>query len=292
MRAAILLRPTPNYRSDVFAEGLRRHGYQTSNRWERTPGPDDLLVLWNRNRAFGPIADIYERHGARVIVAENGYLDRADDGAKFYAVALSGHNGAGRWFVGDEPRFTVRDEPWRTEGRKVLILPQRGIGSPGVAMATGWPKGIVQRLRAITDRELIMRPHPGHQRVDKPIDFKDLWCVVTWGSGGGIKAIRAGVPVFHELSCWIGAPGAAMLANDLEHCHTPDRRLVWTHVTWAQWKLEEIGSGEAFDRLLNEDHRRLFCTPSSPLAAYWPRDGAGHRETGWQLQPQVLARAS
>jgi hypothetical protein len=258
VRAAILLRQTESYRADVFRRGLERHGYQCESRHERRPSPDDLLVLWNRTRAFESVAATYEAHGARVVVCENGYLDRAEDGSKYYALALGGHNGSGRWYVGDEPRFEVRDEPWRATGSKVLILPQRGIGKQGVAMPSSWPLVIQDRLREITDRELVHRRHPGNQRGAQPLDFSDVWCAVTWGSGAGIKALRAGIPVFHGLPCWIGAPAAAPLADDIETCQTPNRRELWTRITWAQWKLDEIGSGEAFDRLLHENHRSLF----------------------------------
>lgn len=256
MRAAILLRHTPHYRCDVFAHGLARHGYHCElGRHQRNPGPNDLLVLWNRTRAFDPVARMYEARGARVLVVENGYID---EGEKFYAVALGHHNGAGSWYVGDQPRFPVDERPWRTSGSKVLILPQRGIGEQGIAMPSGWALRITDRLREITDRPLVLRPHPGHQRVPIPLDFRDVWCAVTWGSGAAIKALHAGIPVFHEFGRWIGSPGAAPLAGDLEACHTPDRRELWTRITWAQWKLDEIESGEAFDRLLNEDHRGLF----------------------------------
>ena len=275
-----MLRHTDHYRANTFADGLRRHGFQIEQRWLRAPRPHDALLIWNRNRSTDPIASFYEAAGARVIVAENGYLDRGPAGEKFYALALGGHNGSGRWFVGDAPRFPVADKPWRTEGAKVLVLPQRGIGLRGVAMPSGWPAGVVKRLQAMTARELVVRRHPGHQRVEKPLDFDDVWCVVTWGSGAGVKALQAGVPVFHELPCWIGASGAALLADDLERCHTPDRRLVWTRVSWAQWTLEEIGSGEAFDRLLNEEDRGLFCSAHSPLAAGCPGHGDGDRTGG------------
>lgn len=258
MRAAILLRHTPHYRADMFRAGLERHGYQCQlGRWDRNPKPSDLLVLWNRNRAFDPVASVYEARGARVLVAENGYLDRVD-GEKHYALALGGHNGSGSWYVGEEPRFEVEEQPWRTTGSKVLILPQRGIGQRGVAMPNSWPHRIVDRLKAITGRPLVFRRHPGHQRAEQPLDLDDVWCTVTWGSGAAIKGLRAGIPAFHELPSWIGSSAAAPLAGDLEACHTPDRRELWTRITWAQWRLAEIGSGEAFDRLLNEDHRGLF----------------------------------
>jgi hypothetical protein len=39
---------------------------------------------------------------------------------------------------------------------------------------------------------------------------------VTWGSGAGIKAMQAGIPVFHEFEQWIGGPGAARLDGQVE----------------------------------------------------------------------------
>jgi hypothetical protein len=242
-------------------------------KWSRQPNPQDLLVVWNRTRAFDPIAQIYEAHGARVLVAENGYLDRAADGSKFYALALGSHNGAGAWFVGDGLRFEIQEQPWRKSGSKVLVLPQRGIGQRSVAMPQQWASHVMARLRRMTDREIILRPHPGHQRIMQPIDFTDIHCAVTWGSGAGIKAIREGVPVFHDFDRWIGAAAAAPLAEDIEHCHCPDRRIMWERLSWAQWKLSEIGTGEALDRLLNEEDRCLFRSSCPSLAASRALDG-------------------
>lgn len=292
MRACSLLRHGPHYRADQFAEGLRRHGYQVEAKWQRAPRPDDLLVIWNRTRSFDPIAEIYEAVGARVLVAENGYLDRGPRGAKYYALALGAHNGAGRWFVGSEPRFEINDRPWREVGSKVLALPQRGIGQRGVAMPSSWPSLIVDRLRRLTDREIVFRQHPGHQKHSPPIDFADIWCAVTWGSGAAIKALQAGIPVFYELPTWIGQAAAAPLVDDLESCHTPDRQPLWTRVSWAQWTLEEIASGEALDRLLHEEDRSLFRAGPPSLSADCASDGAGDRQIGRPCGAQEFADAS
>ena len=215
-------------------------------------------MIWNRTRSHEAAAQTYERAGARVLVAENGYLDRLD-GSKTYALALGKHNGAGRWFVGDQPRREIADEPWGPRGDHVLVLPQRGIGERGVAMPSGWPLAIRDRLAAITKRPLIFRRHPGH-RVDLPLepDFARAHCVVTWASGAGVKAIRAGVPCFYEMDKWIAGCAAARLADQIERCDTPDRGMLWRLVSWAQWTLAEIETGEAFDRLLHEDDSRLF----------------------------------
>lgn len=257
--AAIILRPGLAYRRDKFALGLGRMGYSVTDTYSRNPSPDDILLIWNRSRSNDPIAQIYERHGARVIVAENGYIGETS-GNKPYALALGQHNGRGRWYVGDEPRFIPPQKPWRGRGNHILVMPQRGIGPRGIAMPLDWPRRIMANLAAMTGRPIRMRRHPGADRPDPWPDLIDCHAVVTWGSGGGIKSIAHGVPVFHALPGWIGSCAAAPLVDDLEICSTPDRERLWRIISWAQWTADELASGAAFERLLNAPSDHLFCT--------------------------------
>ncbi len=263
-RATILFRPNRFYRADEFARGLERHGFSTSRWANRNPTPNDLLVIWNRKRQEEQTVRAYERAGARVIVVENGFLDRID-GRKYYALALNHHNGVGRWFVGDKARFEIRSEPI-PRGDHVLILPQRGIGEKGVAMPYDWPRTIRDRIAKISGRPVIFRRHPGVHPQRQPALEQELaraHCVVTWASGAAIKAIRAGIPCYHELDAWIANCASTRLADSLERCNATDSGELWRRVSWATWRMEEIQSGEAFDRLLHENHRSLFCAKQS-----------------------------
>jgi hypothetical protein len=276
-RVANLLRSNDHYRAHVFAAGLQRHGFVVEPKWQRSPLPEDALLIWNRTRGNEPIADIYERAGARVIIAENGFTPPAS--GKHYALFLDHHNGAGRWHVGDRPRHPIPEKPWRSSGDHVLVLPQRGIGERGIAMPSTWARAVLDRLALITDRPIVLRPHPGHRKNGEPdslpAQLAEAHCAVTWGSGAGIKAMQAGIPVLHEFEQWIGGPGAARLDGQLERCDTPDRDLLWTRISWAQWTLEEIGSGEAFDRLLNTPRGDLFCAREQPVGDHRPGDVRG-----------------
>lgn len=289
-RVANLLRSGDHYRASTFALGLERHGFVVEQKWQRNPRPDDMLLLWNRSRGNEVIAEMYERAGAAVLIAENGFV-RPERG-KHYALFTGHHNGAGRWYVGDRPRFPIADRPWRTDGRHVLVLPQRGIGEQGIAMPSAWGKGVLERLERATDRPIVFRPHPGHRKNGEPDtlerDLADAWCAVTWGSGAGIKAIQAGVPVFHEFERWIGAPAAARLDGQVEACETPDREALWTRISWAQWSLDEIGSGEAFDGLLNA-RGDLLCPGEQQVADHRPRDGRGRAGARPELRSPLVA---
>lgn len=241
-----MIRRTGSYRADAFAAGLERLGYAMTKHYERHPNPDDLLLLWNRSRGFEAVAQTYERAGATVLITENGYIGQPAGGGKWYALARGKHNGAGRWHIGDQPRFDIPMQPWRNGGDHVLVLPQRGIGSPGVAMPHDWVRQVTARLHQVTTRPIRVRKHPGAAKSDPTPDLVGAHCAVTWGSGAAIKAIFAGVPAFHDMPDWIGAPAALRLSGNIETCYRGPRDELLRRISWAQFSLAEIESGEAF----------------------------------------------
>ena len=251
--ASDTLRATPHYRAEVFRAGLARLGYEVGQVPKASPAPQDVLLVWNRHGLNQNYAERYERAGARVIVVENGFIGTDGSGNQLYAIALNHHLGAGEWRIGAENRWArlkIRLKPWRCSGREIIVLPQRGIGPPGVAMPTGWTDDVVRRLKAVTDRPIRVRLHPGKSRTDPWDDLQDAWAAVTWASGAGIKAIVHGVPVFHELPQWIGSPSAKFGISQIEEPFLGDRLPMLERLAFAQWTLAEIASGEAFRSVL------------------------------------------
>jgi len=203
-----------------------------------------VLLIWNRSKNREAIAKRYEDAGATVIVTENGYI------GKTKTLAVGHHSGAGSWYVGEADRWAplgVELEPWREDGEHILVLPQRSIGEEGIAMPRGWETQIEQYLKKITKRPIRIRKHPGKDKTAPPTleeDLQGCWSAVTWASGAGIKAIIAGVPVFHQLKSWIGAP-AATTEFDIESPWMGDRMPMLRRLAWSQWTWDEIKSGEA-----------------------------------------------
>lgn len=254
--AVCLIRTNVHYRHDAFIRGLVEAGYHVQSLPKKKIAPDDILVIWNRGALFQYEARRHQDAGSRIIVAENGYTDAKDaDGHQWFSLALDHHNGCGRWWIGDTPRFPLMRQnlkPWRAEGSFVLVLPQRGIGAPGVAMPRGWEQHVVKRLKVATSRPIRVRPHPGLKSLAKPIGpaLEGCHAVVTWGSGAAIKAIMHGVPAFHELVGWIGAPAARFGLQHIENPFLGDRETMLERLAWSQWTIAEIASGEAFRTLL------------------------------------------
>ena len=245
--ASVILRHEPNYRSQAVIAGFRKHGYKIASTPNPNPTEHDVLLIWNRYSRHEHHAKMYEKAGGKVVIMENGYAGNAK------ALALNHHNGAGTWTIGTEDRwhkFGVDLQPWRAGGDYILVLPQRGIGEPGVSMPRNWLINMLDKLKRHTDRPIKIRKHPGTNKcVPLEDDLANAWACVTWGSGAAIKALAYGVPVFHEFGQWIGA-SASNCNMDIESPYLGDRLPMFKRLAYAQWALDEIQSGEAFEWLL------------------------------------------
>ena len=264
-RAFCLIRSAPHYRADAFRRGLEAAGYQIVPGIRR-PDPDDMLVCWNRYDYAEVQAQHFERHGAAVVIAENGIIGATENayakqydpaGHQLYVLSLDFHNGPGRWPVGEPGRWRqhgITVKPWREDGEHILVLPQRGFGPAAVAPPKGWLDATLARLRKLTHRPVRVRPHPGNEPAVKPLeaDLDGCWCAVTWGSGAAIKALCAGIPIYSDWPMWIGFPGALPLDQIGRDVMPTDvsRETMLNRLAWCQWTVPEIASGLPFLRLM------------------------------------------
>jgi hypothetical protein len=248
-RALCLLRSPIQYRRDAFNRGLQNAGFKLATAI-RDPGHGDCLVIWNRYGGYAEEADRFERAGAAVLVAENGYLPNLV-GRKWYALALGHHNGAGSWSKGGPDRWDALGAdlgPWQPAGGEVVILGQRGIGEKGLASPDWWAERTQKRLGGR------IREHParGGKAVTLEDDLREASAVVTWGSAAAIRALVLGVPVWYDFVQWIGAKAAKPLGGWGGEPERDDaaRLAMLQRLIWAQWTLQEIESGEAITMVL------------------------------------------
>lgn len=254
MRALCLIRRSLLYKREVFVSGLEAAGYKVADSIDR-PRPEDILVIWNRYGPSDEAARRFESAGARVIVCENGYLGKHWMGGTWTAMSLNHHCGAGTWRVGDPTRWdslNIKLEPFRTGGKELLILAQRGIGEVGVASPSGWAQQVQVRYGGR------IRQHPGNSEPKIPLedDLLNVSAVATWHSGAALKALILGVPVWYEFPQWIGGLAGTWLQlygtvpvnrNESSRLH------MFQRLIWAQWELGEIANGTAFRWLLEHD---------------------------------------
>jgi hypothetical protein len=229
-RAFLNLRLTNRDRVELYAAGLRRHGFKVIPGVTFSPGPQDLLVTWNRIGVGHTAACKFEQAGLPVVVTENATWGNEFAGFRWYTLARNWHNRVGCFQVGGPERWDslgVELVPFRDSGETV-VLPQRGIG------AGGMPKNWTAPGR--------VRKHPGKGgSIPLEKDLANAGKVVTWGSGAAVKALMMGIRVESHMPGWIA-----------EQDNTDQGRLeMFRRLAWAQWRLEEIASGYAFERVLS-----------------------------------------
>jgi hypothetical protein len=243
------------YRHDIFSAGLKAAGYEIRSGLQQCQ-KGDVLLIWNRYGEYHDMATRFEQSGGTVIVAENGYLQGPKDGGDYYALARHGHNGSGWVPEGRADRFDALAtilEPWRKDGKHVLVCPNRCFGMPGMIMPVDWAGNTRRALERLTKREVRVRIHPGNEAPKKPLadDLRDAWAVVIWASSAGVHALIAGIPVICLSPYWICKSAAG---NELREIESPDmkadRMSALNRLAWSQWRLSEIESGEAFRALL------------------------------------------
>lgn len=250
MIAHIALRDSPHYRRNIFDSGFKKLGFKTQFGITK-PRSEDVLVIWNRYGIYHDKAKEFEKIGAKVLVVENAYLDRellgTDD--HWLAISVGHHVGAGKWPRGDKSRWdnlNVKLEPWREGGKETVVLLQRGIGEPGVAMPKNWTwKGRV-------------RKHPGKAGAGVPLakDLANAKEVITWASASALRAVIMGIPVFYAFDKWIGGPaGKPVSLHGKEEPLKSDeaRTNMFRRLIWAQWTRPEIESGEALEKLIKSN---------------------------------------
>lgn len=259
--AYVMIRAEPCYRADAFKQGLRAAGYliQGAPR-AQPPNPCDVLVIWNRYGRFNHYAEVFERAGARVIVAENGFLGRDAPGGPWYSLCSSMPLACGSWpvFHGEEHRWDeiayamgAKICEWRNSGNEIIILAQRGIGPPGVRQPDGWHRRTAEQLKAAGHRVRV-RVHPGENPppISLEDDLRNARAVVTWASGAAFKALLLGVPVLYGCEQWVGREAATFLrvSRNLE-ISSPERLPTFRRLAWSVWRTREIVTGLPFRRL-------------------------------------------
>lgn len=252
--ACCLIREQPHYRRDAFICGLLRAGKKLVGPGHAPSSRNDWLLIWNRYGEWEREANVWEARGGTVLVCENGYIGKDLDGLQYYAIAVHGHNGSGRWYVGDEDRFAYLGldlKPWtQNESGHWLVCGQRGIGSKTMASPFDWHMRTAKPL--LEGRHpLRIRAHPGRHEPQVPLakDLEGAAACVIWSSSSGVAALVSGIPVLYGAPHWVCETGARPIETQQLLRDDDARRNALHRMAWAQWTIGEISHGLPFDYL-------------------------------------------
>lgn len=256
MIAICKIKTEPTYRRNAFEAGLRAVGYDLVE----TGCPKDkrdLLVIWNRQQGEEGMADTWERSGGSVLVCENGYMGRDELDRQLYAIAIHGHNGSGWFPQGDDDRLTslnIQMRPWVSQAGHILICAQRGIGSREMASPHGWHDRTKVQLRAMGFKDVRVRLHPGRFKAETTLeqDLAGAAACVVWSSSSGVRSMALGVPTVYCAPHWILEIGGGRGLGAMSALPRDDglRLAAFQRMAHAQWRVQEIESGEPFARML------------------------------------------
>lgn len=231
---------------EALDTGLSRLGYVVRENPPDSISCNDVFVMWNRWKHNDSLARRAESAGARVIVAENGYI------GKTVALSLSEHNGGGRWPEGGPERFDALGVDLanpKPAGDFILLCPSRGMGSIRMKQPINWFQDVLPKLSEFG--AVKVRQHPGNWKLCPPKvtlqeDLQGAYGCAIWNSAAGVHALIAGYPVFCFADYWI----CKAAASDLQNPSIDGRYAALVRLAWAQWTLDEIRTGDAIKRVL------------------------------------------
>lgn len=146
---------------------------------------------------------------------ESYFLRYSLDGVFYNTDNYANHNSTDAKWQQIKHTLRIDMKPWRNMGNHVLVCLQRdgGWSMKGTDMAA-WADTTVRRLKEITHRPIVIRPHPAHP-VDLSAllrlyqvtvstnttlqqDLNNAWAAVFYNSSSSVASVLAGIPVFAE----------------------------------------------------------------------------------------------
>jgi len=257
---------------EAFEQSIKRKGWQVLHQNADCDVAVIWSVLWDGRMAQNHrIWEHYRKKNRPVIILEVGALDRGN----LWKVSINGINGSG--YFGptgndDRRRKNLNLKPWK-QGNKIIICGQHPKSQQWKNMPdpNQWLSKVVTDIRNVTDREILVRPHPrvplnytGYEpfvSVHYPnkipgtydsFDFdnalQDAWAVVNWNSNPATVAVLGGIPVFVGPDSY-AAPVGNLDWSKIENPIMPDREQWANDLAYTEWTVEEIALGEPLDRL-------------------------------------------
>ncbi len=257
---------------EAFANGVAHLGHEVVYNDINADVAVIWSVLWHgRMSANKNVWDTFIKQNKKVIVLEVGALFRGTT----WKVGINGINKDATFPKGNNnsdraTQFGLELKPWNTDGSKIVICTQHDKSEQWTNMPTinQWVGNMVNDIRAYTDKEIIIRPHPrckinipGVRTIipkqipgtydDFDLEFDDVYAVVNWSSNPATQAVMAGIPVY---------TGPSSLAwdvsiKDLQNINDPklhDRTQWLNNLAYTEWSVPEISQGIPIKHLTSE----------------------------------------
>jgi len=177
------------------------------------------------------------------------------------------HTDPSRW-IKISKNLNITLKPYRSQGNHILICLQRNGGwSMGGIAVLNWLETTIHKIKSVTARPIVVRPHPGDKKIMGMLkikhnnvrlstspnllsDLQNAWATVVYNSSPSVASIIEGVPAFvtdpepkHSQSFVV----ANMDLNQLENPVLHERQHWIERLAMCHWNFEELRSGEAWN---------------------------------------------
>jgi hypothetical protein len=232
-------------------------------------------VLWSgRMAANQEVWQRYRDSKRPVIVVDIGSLYRGETWKiALNSITAEGHYGHTENLDWDRPKkLGISLAINVTRNPRIVIAAQhaRSLQVAGLTSMEGWVVDQVQQLRLVTDRPIVLRPHPRSSLdpaglvhlpkdvvIEQPIKITntydsynlafDCHAMVNYNSGPGIQAALAGTrPIVDSSSL---AHPVSIGIEDLEQPYTADRDRWLVEICHTEYTVKEIEKGLWIKRL-------------------------------------------
>lgn len=234
----------------------------------------DAVVIWSvlwagRMAGNQAVYDHYKSLGRKIIVVDVGALYRGETWKiAVNNITADGYYGHQENLDWDRPRklgislaINVSKNP------RIVIAAQhaRSLQVANLISVENWICRIVEQLQQVTDRPVVVRPHPRSALTSLPTHIEiehpqrllntydsynlafDCHAMINYNSGPGIQAALAGTrPIVDQSSL---AHPVSIDFKDIELPYTVDRDQWLTEICHTEYTLDEIRKGLWIQRL-------------------------------------------
>jgi hypothetical protein len=256
--------------TQAVLNSLRTHGHTVMENSMDADAAVIWSVLWaGRMRANQAVWEHYRSQNRPVIVIDVGALYRGET----WKIALN--NITAKGYYGHTENLDW-DRPRRlgislainvTRNPRIVIAAQhtRSLQVAGLLNYQDWIQQQVLNLQKVTDRPIVIRPHPRSKLsfkirnvvIENPIKIAnsydsynltfDCHAIVNYNSGPGIQAGLAGTrPIVDQTSL---AYPISIDINNIEQPYTVDRDQWLVEICHTEYTIEEISQGTWIQRL-------------------------------------------
>ena len=263
----------------AFAAGCNRLGLKTllQDRTQVVPAKLGVILGWVGQSIKGPHIQLRKDVIAnqKVMSIDGSCFKFADPTSIFLRYSLDGvyyntneyankNSSPDKWNQ-IQQRLGIELEPWRTTGNHILVCGQRdgGWSMKGVDM-NQWALESVQQIRAVTNRPILIRPHPKNpinetlfngipklqfsQGTTLQQDLQNAWASVFFNSSSCVASILAGVPVFANDHDCVAYDVANHDIGQIENPKLVERNQWLWDLSAAHWTDDDSRNGLIYNK--------------------------------------------